>query len=269
MTPTALRTTSWPGPPGHADSARERAHEPGTDPQAGRTPAEPQPLSLDHPSALPSAGGGRQQQARPSGETTGRGTTAGWTITPGHVRARDEALPQGTGDSHRQHPATGTDRQAGTAFGSRDPGHAYRLLTGAPTPGPARHQRQEEHEKQTGEHAAPGMPRPLPQGTEKAPCPQCGTPHIRPTGETYPCLSCETQARLKAAGFTAGSPEIKRIAEWNHTVFRDTIRDPEMPQPPPNTGTQAGQKADPQATAGPEPALDRVKDLDREREASG
>ncbi len=68
--------------------------------------------------------------------------------------------------------------------------------------------------------------------TETAPCPQCGLSYVRPAGEASPCLSCQTQARLKTAGFTADSPEIKQAAGWNHAIARSGDRQPETPQQP-------------------------------------
>jgi hypothetical protein len=55
---------------------------------------------------------------------------------------------------------------------------------------------------------------------------------VRPAGESSPCLSCQTQARLKAAGFTADRPEIKQAAEWNRAIARSGDRHPETPQQP-------------------------------------
>ena len=91
-------------------------------------------------------------------------------------------------------------------------------------------------------------------GTETAPCPDCGHPCLRPVGEVYLCLSCETRARLTAAGFTPGSPAIQRIAEWNQAVTHrgDCQQGRPQPQPVPDT-------SGPGAVEGP----------DREKEAGG
>jgi hypothetical protein len=45
-------------------------------------------------------------------------------------------------------------------------------------------------------------------------------------------LSCQTQARLKAAGFTADRPGIKQAAGWNRAIARSGDRQPETPQQP-------------------------------------
>jgi hypothetical protein len=68
--------------------------------------------------------------------------------------------------------------------------------------------------------------------TETAPCPQCGHSSLRPAGESYPCLSCQTQARLQGAGFTADSPELRQVAEWNHAACRRGDRQQEPAQQP-------------------------------------
>jgi hypothetical protein len=68
--------------------------------------------------------------------------------------------------------------------------------------------------------------------TETAPCPHCGLSYVRPAGEASACLSCQTQARLKAAGFTADGPEIKHAAGWNHAIARSGDHQPETSQRP-------------------------------------
>src|SRR5262249_37535907 len=90
--------------------------------------------------------------------------------------------------------------------------------------------------------AAGQQPGQLAQSSETAACPQCGHSYIRPAGEAGPCLSCHTQARLTAAGYTPDSPAITQIAEWNHAVLRRGDRQPDPAhQPdrgPPETGTE-------------------------------
>jgi hypothetical protein len=106
------------------------------------------------------------------------------------------------------------------------------------------------------------QPGQVPRGTETAPCPHCGHSYLRPAGEAYPCLSCETRARLAAAGFTPGSPGIGRIAEWNQAATHRRDRLPETPQPQPEPdppGPGGGGPAAPGAVDGP----------DREKEACG
>jgi hypothetical protein len=92
---------------------------------------------------------------------------------------------------------------------------------------------------------------------------------VRPAGEAYPCLACESHARLKAAGFTPGSPEIKQIAEWNRVAFHHAARQPETPQTPPEAGAEAEQNAEPQITADTAPAPAKTKEPEREKEACG
>jgi hypothetical protein len=248
--------------------ARERARDPETSPPATRTRAEPQPPGLGSaPTSLP-AGGGEQQARRP-GETS-HGTTDSRAITRRQPPARGDALPPSTsGSQNQRHWPAGTGRQAEAASGSGHLDRASRLLTGTPGPDHTRPQRRQEHDEQTSEHPAPGPAQPVAQGTEKAACPQCGKPYIRATGETYPCVSCETQVRLEAAGFTPGSREVKRVTEWNRTILGRSLREPEMPQAPLQPETQTGQETDPPVMARPAPAPARVKDLDHEREASG
>ena len=248
--------------------ARERTGEPETGAPATSTRAEPQPPGPDGAPAPPPAGGG-EQQAHRSGETS-QGITDGRATTVGQVPGRGDALPQNTGGSPKQqHRSAGTGRPTGAAFGSGDLDRGSRLLAGTPGPDRIRPQRPQEHDEQTSEHPAQGPAQPVAQGTEKAPCPQCGKPHIRATGETYPCLSCETQARLKAAGFTPGSREIKRVTEWNRPILDRSLREPEMPQAPLKPETQTGQETNPPVMTRPATAPARVKDLDHEREASG
>jgi hypothetical protein len=153
------------------------------------------------------------------------------------------------------------DRQARRAFPAGDTGRADPLLTGARALDPERQELVGTPEDQI--RGAPGQqPGQAPHGTETAPCPDCGHPCLRPEGEAYPCLSCETRARLTAAGFTPGSPAIQRIAEWNQAVTHRGDRQQETPQPPlvPDTpGPVAHGTAVPGAVEGP----------DREKEAGG
>jgi hypothetical protein len=143
------------------------------------------------------------------------------------------------------------DRQAWRAFRAGDPGRADRLLTGACALDPERQELGEARDNQICQ-AAGQQPGQASHGTETAPCPHCGHSCLRPAGEAYPCLSCETRARLAAAGFTPGSPEFQWIAEWNQaaTHRRDRLPEPPQPQPEPDT---------PGAVDGP----------DREKEACG
>jgi hypothetical protein len=164
-----------------------------------------------------------------------------------------------------QRLATDADRQAGLAFRSGDIDRAYRLLTDARALDPARQQLWDAREKQIRAHVAAEPPRQVSHNTEKAPCPQCGNPYARPVGETHPCLSCESQARLKAAGFTADSSEIERVAEWNRAAVRRADRQQETPQP---RQVEPGHETGPQVTAGTGPVPGEAKDPGREREAS-
>jgi hypothetical protein len=90
----------------------------------------------------------------------------------------------------------------------------------------------DQAETQIHHPAAQQEPRQLSHSTETASCPQCGLSYVRQAGEASQCLSCQTQARLKAAGFTADSPEIKQAAEWNRAIARGGDRQPETPQQP-------------------------------------
>jgi hypothetical protein len=195
--------------------------------QVGRTDAEP-PDSA--PEALLAGGEPGQPQAKRCPEPLGEGTTEGKAITPGHIPAHGENLRQGTGDSPKRHLATEADPQAGKAFRSGDIDRAYQLLTGAPDP--ERQQRVDQAETQAHHSVPKQEPRQVSPGTETGPCPQCGRSYVRPAGDASACLSCQTQARLEAAGFTADSPEIKQAAAWNHAVIRRGSRQPETPQRP-------------------------------------
>jgi hypothetical protein len=192
---------------------------PAAEPQVGRTPAEPQHFGAEAPPGLPPVGGEpRQRQAQHPPEPAGEGTKNGRTITPRHVPAHDEDLPQTAGDLQRRHADA----------------HAAE---------PERHQRVDQAETQTHLSVAEEAPRQVSHSTEVAPCSQCGLPSVRLAGEASPCLSCQTQARLKAAGFTADSSEIKQAAEWNHAIARSgdhqpqTSQQPELnpPDPPPQS----------------------------------
>jgi hypothetical protein len=84
---------------------------------------------------------------------------------------------------------------------------------------------------------------------------------VRPAGEASPCLSCQTQARLKAAGLTADRPEIKQAAGWNRAIARSGDRQPETPQQPePNPSDP-----NPQSMAWP----GEMNAPEREKEACG
>jgi Protein of unknown function (DUF4031)/Bifunctional DNA primase/polymerase, N-terminal len=282
-----------PGPPWPSRPARS------PNPQAsgpGGAPAEPEPPRLSGPPAPPAQGGEpKQQRARHSWEPADEGTKrctrdgcglqatrrlhpterrwlttytqGGRTIVADRVPACGQDLPHGAGTEEMRHLATEADRQAGLAFRTGDIDRAYRLLTDARALDPARQQLWDTRERQIRSHVAARQPRQVSHNTEKAPCPQCGESYVRPAGETCPCLSCESQARLKAAGFTAGSPEIKRVAEWNHAALRRAGCQQETPQPRPEA--EPGREGGPQITADAGPVPGEAKDLDREREASG
>jgi tetratricopeptide (TPR) repeat protein len=192
-------------------------------------------------------------------------TKDGRTVVAARVPACGQDLPQGASAEQMQHLATEADRQAGLAFRSGDIDRAYRLLTDARALDPGRQQLWDIREQQIRAHVAAGQPRQVSHSTEEAPCPHCGSPYVRPAGETYPCLSCQTQARLTAAGLTAGSPEIKQVAEWNRATARRADRQQETPQPQPEAETGHG----PQVTAGAGPVPGEAKDPGREREATG
>jgi hypothetical protein len=153
-------------------------------------------------------------------------------------------------------PAADPDRQAGRAFRAGDTGRADRLLTGARALDPERQELGYARETQIRQ-AVGQQPGQAPHGTETAPCPHCGHAYLRPVGEAYPCLSCETRARLASAGFTQGSPEIQRIAEWNQAATHRRDHQPETPQPQP--------EPDPPGPAAP----GAVDGPDREKEACG
>jgi tetratricopeptide (TPR) repeat protein len=270
---------------------------PSTGPQAsgpGRAPTEPEPPPDTRQLSAPPGGRQDQQRVRHSWEPVGEGTKCcardgcgllatqrlhpterrwlttytkgGRTVVADRVPACGEDLQRGAGAEQMQRLATEADQQAGLAFRSGDIDRAYRLLTDARALDPARQQLWDIREKQIRAHVAAEQPRQVAHNTEKAPCPQCGNPHVRPIGETYPCLSCESQARLKAAGFTADSPEINRVAEWNRAAVRRADRQQETPQPRPQA--EPGHDTGPQITAGAGPVPGEAKDPGREREAS-
>jgi hypothetical protein len=211
---------------------RQPTRGPAAEPQAGRTRAEPQHFGPEDPPGLPPAEGepGQRQVQHPP-EPAGEGTKDGQTIIPRHVPDHGEDLPQNAGDLPRRHRATGADRQAGQPFRSGDIDRAYHLLTGAHAAEPERHQHVDQAETQAHHSAAEQAP-PVSHSADTAPCPHCGRPYVRPAGEASPCLSCQTQAHLKAAGFTADSPEITQAAEWNHAIARSGGHQPQTPQQP-------------------------------------
>jgi hypothetical protein len=177
--------------PGRAATRSDRQRRqptrrtPGAEPQAGRTPAEPQHFGPEDPFGLPPAGG--------------------------------EA-----GQRQVQHPPE--------PVGDIDP--AFHPLTGAHAAEPERDERVGQAETQIHHSIAEQAPRQVSHSTETTPCSQCGLSHVRLAGETSACLSCQTQARLKAAGFTADSPEITQAAGWNHATARSGDHQPEKPQQP-------------------------------------
>ena len=269
---------------------------PSTGPQAsgpGRAPTEPEPPPDTRQLSAPPGGRQDQQRVRHSWEPAGEGTKrctrggcgllatqrlhpterrwlttytkGGRTVVADRVPACGDDLPQGAGAEQMQRLATEANRQAGLAFRSGDIDRAYRLLTDARALDPARQRLWDAREKQIRAHVAAEQPRHVAHNTETAPCPQCGNPYVRPVGETCPCLSCESQARLKAAGFTSGSPEIKRVAEWNRAAVRRADRQQETPQP---RQAEPGHETGPQITPGAGPVPGEAKDPGREREAS-
>ena len=160
-------------------------------------------------------------------------TKDGRTIIAQRVPACGDDLPQARGADEMRQLATDADRQAGHAFRAGDIDRAYRLLADARVLDPARHELWGQREKQIRASVARRQPRQVSQSTETASCPDCDRPYVRPVGETYPCLDCETHARLKAAGFTADSPQIRQITEWNHLAISRSYRQQEIPQPRP------------------------------------
>jgi hypothetical protein len=286
----ARGTGREPGPQWPSRPARSPSLQPSG---PGQAPTQPGPPPGARQLPAPPDSRQNQQRARHSWEPAGEGTKrctrdgcgllatqrlhpterrwvttyakGGRTVVADRVPACGDDLPQGAGAEQMQRLATEADRQAGLAFRSGDIGRAYRLLTDARALDPARQQLWDAREKQIRAHVAAEQPRQVSPNTEKAPCPQCGNPHAQPVGETYPCLSCESQARLKAAGFTAGSPEIKRVAEWNHAVARRADRQQETPQP---RQAEPGHQTGPQITAGAGPVPGEAKDPGHEREAS-
>jgi hypothetical protein len=253
-------------PPGPAATRSDRkprhpTRAPGAEPQVGRTRAEPQHFGPEDPPGLPPAGEPGQWQVQHPPEPAGEGAKDGRTIGPRHVPAHDEELPQTAGDLQRRHLVTEADRQAGQPFRSGDIDRAYHPLSGAHAAEPERHQRVDQAETQIHHSVAEQEPRQVSHSPETAPCPQCGHSYARPAGEASPCLSCQTQARLKAAGFTADSPEIKQAAGWNHAITcsgdhqPETSQQPELNPPDPH----------PQSTALPY----EMNAPEREKEAGG
>jgi hypothetical protein len=242
---------------GNGGQPRQPTGGPATDAPAGNTRAEPQHPG---PEALPAGDGPGQRQAQHGRERGGEGTNDDRTITPSDGPGHGEDLPQGPGDGQRRHLAE-ADRHAGKAFASGDMDRAYQLLTGTRPPDPERHQRRDQAETQSPHWVAKQEPPPVPHSPETAPCPHCGHPCARAAGEASPCLSCQTQARLKAAGFTADSPQITQAAEWNHAVIRSGDGQPEttgQPEPDPP-------EPHPQDTARPS----ELNTPEREKEACG
>jgi hypothetical protein len=241
---------------------RQPARGPAAESQVGRTRAEPQHFGPEDPPGLPPAGGEPgQRQAQHTPEPVGEGAKDGRTIIPEHVPAHDEDLPRTAGDLQRRHLSAEADRQAGQPFRSGDIDSAYHLLTGAHAAEPERHHRVDQAETQIHHSVAEEAPRQVSRSTETAPCSQCGLSYVRLAGEASQCLSCQTQARLKAAGFTAVTPEIKQAAGWNHAIARsgdhqpETSRQPELNPP----------DLHPQGTALPY----EMNTAEREKEACG
>jgi hypothetical protein len=187
---------------------------PGAEPQAGRTPAEPQHFGPEDPSGLPPAGG-----------------------EPGQRQVQHSPEP----------------------VGDIDP--AFHPLTGAHATEPERDERVDRAETQIHHSIAEQAPRQVSHITETAPCSQCGLSHVRLAGEGSPCLSCQTQARLKAAGFTADSPEITQAAGWNHAIAHSGDHQPETSQQPEHNPPDPP----PQSTALPY----EMNAPEREKEAGG
>jgi len=189
-------------------------------------------------------------------------TKGGRTIIAARVPPCGQDLPHGASTEELQHLATEADRQAGHAFRTGDIDRAFRLLTDARALDPQRHQLWDQRESQIRQSVAQQQPRQVSHSTETASCPQCGHSYVRPAGETSPCLSCQTQARLEAAGFTADSPELQQAGEWNHAVFRRADRQQQTPH------QQAG--ADPPEPGTPSTAQPGEADSrEREKEACG
>jgi hypothetical protein len=212
---------------------RQPTRGPAVEPQVGKTRAEPQHVGPEDPPGLRAVGGepGHRQVQHPPGPV-GQGTKNGRTIIPRHVPAHGEDLPQTTGDVQRRHLVTEADRQAERPFRSGDIDRAYHLLTGAHAAEIERHQPVDQAETPIHRPVAEQARQQVSHSTETAPCPQCGLSYVRLAGEASPCLSCQTQARLKAAGFTADSPEITQAAGWNHAIARSGDYQPVTPQQP-------------------------------------
>lgn len=155
-------------------------------------------------------------------------TKNGQTIIAARVLACGEDLPARDAAQARE-LATVADRQAGHALRAGDIDRAYRLLADARALDPGRHELWDQHETLIRAAVVKRQPRQMSQSTETASCPDCGSHYTRPVGETYPYLSCETQARLTAAGFTPSSPEIRQIAEWNRAALARSDRQQELP----------------------------------------
>ena len=258
-------TRQGPGPHGRARPARASS------PEVTGEQADPPPEQAGHrDQAAPGAAAGPGQRARhswqPAGEATKRCTRDGcgleatrrlhpterrWltaytkdgrTIIAARVPPCGQELPHGAPAEQLRQLATEADRQAGQAFRSGDIDRAYRLLTGARALDPGRAELWDQRETQIRRAVASGQPRQASHSTETAPCPQCGHSYLRPAGESYPCLSCQSEARLAGAGFTADSPGLRQIAAWNHAVYRRADRQQQIPHQqaeadPPEPGT--------------------------------
>ncbi len=278
-------TSGGTGPQWPASPART-SHPEVTGGRAGPQPEEAGHGDQTAPHTAPGPG---QQRARHSWQPVGEGTKRctrdgcgleatrrlhpterrwltsytkdGRTIIAARVPGCGQDLPQGAPAEQMRHLATEADRQAAEAFRSGDVDRAFRLLTDARALDPQRHQLWDLHETQIRRAVAQQQPRQVSHSTETAPCPQCGNSYLRPAGETCPCLSCQTQARLKAAGYTPDSPEFQQIAEWNRAVLRRGDRQQEAPQQPEPNPPEPG----PQTTAQPGEA----ESPEREKEACG
>jgi hypothetical protein len=277
-------TSQGPGPHGPARPARASS------PEVTGEQADPPPERAGHSDrAAPGTAAGPGQRTRhswqPAGEGTKRCTRDGcgleatrrlhpterrWltsytkngrTIIATRVPPCGQDLPQGAPAEELRHLATEAARQAGEAFRSGDIDRAFRLLTDARALDPHRHQLWDQRESQIRQAVAQQQPRQASHSTETASCAQCGRSYIRPAGETHACLSCETQTRLKAAGFAADSPESRQIAEWNHAVLRRGDRQQETPKQPQPGSPEPGTPS----TALPGEAESR----EREKEACG
>src|SRR5262249_22484137 len=184
---------------------------PSTGPQPsgpGRPPTDPDPPPDTRQLSAPPGARQDQQRVRHSWEPAGEGTKRctrdgcgllatqrlhpterrwlttytkdGRTVVADRVPACGDDLPQGADAEQMQRLATEAERQAGAAFRSGDIDRAYRLLTDARALDPARQQLWDAREQQIRAHVAADQPRHVAHNTEKAPCPHCGNPHVRP-----------------------------------------------------------------------------------------